>query len=373
MRQLLTLVLALLLLPLVATAHELRPAVADIRFTEARFEVEFRVTLEALVAEIAPDVTDTAESENAERYDALRVMEADALIAEFKTFEARFLQGITVTFDGQSQPISVQSLQIPEIGNIELVRDSTLTIAGEVPAGATEMIFGWSKDFGPLIVRVTTIEDEDGYTGYLQTGQVSDAISVEGVTPQSGISVFVNYIVIGFAHILPKGLDHILFVVGLFLLSAQMRPLLWQVSAFTLAHTFSLAMGMYGIVQVPANIVEPLIAASIVYVAVENIILSGLSPWRPFVVFGFGLLHGLGFASVLAEVGIARSQFVSGLIGFNVGVELGQLAVIAACFALFGFWFRNKSWYRQVVTIPLSVGIAAIGAFWFFERTIFAV
>ena len=373
MRQLLTLVLALILIPLAATAHELRPAVADVRFSEGSFDVEFRLTLEALIAEIAPDVTDTAESENAERYDALRALNSEALTEEFRAFEAQFLQSITVTFDGQPQPVSVQSMQIPETGDVELVRDSHLSIRGAVPAGATEMIFGWSEAFGPLIVRVTTIEGEDGFTGYLQAGQLSDVISVEGVTSQSGISVFVNYIVIGFAHILPKGLDHILFVVGLFLLSAQMRPLLWQVSAFTLAHTFSLAMGMYGIVQVPANIVEPLIAASIVYVAVENIILSGLSPWRPFIVFGFGLLHGLGFASVLAEVGIARSQFVTGLIGFNVGVELGQLAVIAACFALFGFWFRNKSWYRQIVTIPLSVGVAAIGAYWFFERTIFAI
>lgn len=365
-------ILTILLIPLFAHAHELRPAVADIRFTEGLFEVEFRVTLEALVAEVDPTITDTTESMNAARYDALRAMSPSDLAAEFAEFEARFLEGIIAEFDFTTEPVIIRSVHIPEVGDTELIRDSTIIISGLVPAGANQMIFGWSKSFGALIVRVTTIEGAEGYTAYLQNGQLSDSISVEGVTPQSGVSVFADYIVIGFAHILPKGLDHILFVVGLFLLSAQLRPLLWQISAFTMAHTITLAMGMFGVVTVPAGIVEPLIAASIVYVAVENIVMSGLSPWRPFVVFGFGLLHGLGFASVLAEVGIVRSQFVTGLIGFNVGVEIGQLTVIAICFILVGFWFRNKTWYRRGVTIPLSVIVAVIGAFWLLERTVMA-
>lgn len=372
MRHAFVILFSLLIAPLFANAHELRPAVADVRFTNGAFEVEFRVTLEALVAEIDPAVTDTTESENAARYDALRNLSSKDLAVEFEAFQAQFVAGITATIDGNHQTISVSSIQIPEVGDIELVRDSSLIISGLVPAGSTEMIFGWSKGFGSLILRVTTIEGEDGYTAYLQPGQISDGFSVEGVTPQSGISVFLSYIKIGFAHILPKGLDHILFVVGLFLLSAQLRPLLWQISAFTLAHTITLALGIFGLVTVPAGIVEPLIAASIVYVAVENIVLKGLSPWRPVIVFGFGLLHGLGFASVLAEVGIVRSQFVTGLIGFNVGVEFGQLAVIVGCFVLFGYWFGKKPWYRARVTTPLSVIVAAVGAFWFLERTILA-
>jgi hypothetical protein len=371
-RAILSALFIILLLPLTATAHELRPAVAEIRFSEGSFEIEFRVTLEALIAEVDPNLSDTSVSQNAARYDALRQLEPNLLATEFTGYEAQFLAAITASIDGQPQPISTTTLNIPEVGDLDLVRDTTLTIAGTVPSGAQELTFGWSEKLGPLIVRVTTIEGEDGYSAYLQSGQKTDPISLVGVTPQSGLSVFASYIAIGFEHIVPKGLDHILFVVGLFLLSTQMRPLLWQISAFTLAHTISLAMGMLGWVNIPPAIVEPLIAASIVYVSIENVFMSGLSRWRPLIVFLFGLLHGLGFAGVLTEVGFVQSQFVSGLIGFNIGVELGQLAVIALCFALFGAWFGRKSWYRAVITIPLSLGVAAIGAYWFIERTLLA-
>ena len=149
-----------------------------------------------------------------------------------------------------------------------------------------------------------------------------------------------------------------------------MRPLVWQISAFTLAHTVTLALGAMGWVNVPGSIVEPLIAASIVYVAVENIFAKGLNPWRPFVIFGFGLLHGLGFASVLGEFGLPDGQFIPALIAFNIGVELGQLTVIALAFLAVG-WFARKSWYRAGIAIPASCIIAAVGAYWCVERVFF--
>jgi hypothetical protein len=178
----------------------------------------------------------------------------------------------------------------------------------------------------------------------------------------------VRYVGVGFDHIVPKGLDHILFVLGLFFLSPALRALLWQVSAFTLAHTLTLALSALGYVSVPAAIVEPLIAATIAYVAVENIFAHKLHAWRLVIVLGFGLLHGLGFASVLSEFRLPQGGFIAALIGFNVGVEVGQLAVIAGAFVLVGMWFRRKAWYRARVAIPASAAIAAIGAFWFVER-----
>jgi hypothetical protein len=129
-----------------------------------------------------------------------------------------------------------------------------------------------------------------------------------------------------------------------------------------------LALGIYGVVSVPAAIVEPLIAASIIFVAVENLFTDRLHRWRPVAVFGFGLLHGLGFAGVLSDVGLPRAQFVTGLIGFNVGVELGQLAVIAACFLGVGLWFRHRHWYRRAVAMPASLAVAVVAAYWFVER-----
>src|SRR5690606_21600571 len=123
---------------------------------------------------------------------------------------------------------------------------------------------------------------------YLTGGQTSEPLPRTGAATQTGLNAFGNYIRIGFAHIVPKGLDHILFVLGLFFFSMRMRPLLTQVTAFTLAHTVTLALATLKIVSVPPQIVEPLIAASIAWVAVENILWQKLTPWRTLVVFGFG-------------------------------------------------------------------------------------
>ena len=175
----------------------------------------------------------------------------------------------------------------------------------------------------------------------------------------------------GFEHIIPKGLDHILFVLGLFFFALRLGPLLWQITAFTLAHTVTLALASLKIVSVPATIVESLIAASIVYVAVENIFgrNNGKVAWpRVAVVFGFGLLHGLGFASVLSDMGLPEGRFVIALIGFKIGVELGQLAIIATAFLVFAMPFGRQTWYRSMIAIPASCLIAGIGAWWMFER-----
>lgn len=174
----------------------------------------------------------------------------------------------------------------------------------------------------------------------------------------------------GIEHIVPKGLDHILFVLGLFFSSLILGSLLWQVTAFTLAHTSTLALAAVGIVQIPGTIVEPIIALSIVWIAVENCIFKQTSRWRPLVVFCFGLLHGLGFASVLNDYGLPKGNFISSLLAFNVGVELGQLLVLATAAAL--VWLvREKKWYRHRIQIPASLMIALVGVYWFLERTLF--
>jgi uncharacterized membrane protein len=193
------------------------------------------------------------------------------------------------------------------------------------------------------------------------------------VAPPTRGQVARQYLALGYTHILPKGSDHILFVLGIFLLCTKLKPVLLQVTAFTVAHTITLALTIYGIVSLRPAIVEPLIALSIVYVAVENIATSQLRPWRVALVFGFGLLHGMGFAGVLSELGLPRSEFLTGLLCFNAGVELGQLTVILTAFLLIGLPFRNKPWYRRRVVVPLSMAIAAIGLFWAIQRIVAAV
>ena len=122
------------------------------------------------------------------------------------------------------------------------------------------------------------------------------------------------YARLGFEHILPKGLDHILFVLALFLASTRLRPLLIQVSVFTVAHTVTLGLAAAGLTRAPGALIEPLIAVSIAYVAVENLFARDMTRWRPFVVFGFGLFHGLGFASVLLDIGLPEDQFLTALV-----------------------------------------------------------
>ncbi len=179
------------------------------------------------------------------------------------------------------------------------------------------------------------------------------------------------YLILGFKHILPLGLDHILFVLCLFLLSPKLKPIVWQSTTFTLAHSVTLCLAAYNIINPPSRIIEPLIALSILYVALENLFSPRLKPSRLAIVFLFGLIHGLGFAGALAEMGLPKNAYFTSLIMFNVGVELGQLAVILGAWFLLAKWFSNKPYYRKAIVVPLSIAIALIAAFWSIQRIFF--
>lgn len=176
------------------------------------------------------------------------------------------------------------------------------------------------------------------------------------------------YLKLGFAHIIPEGFDHILFVVGLCLLSTKVKAILWQATAFTVAHSITLALSMRSIITLPSDLVEPIIALSILFVAVENLLLKELKPWRIAVVFLFGLIHGMGFASSLNEIGLPPGKFYTSIISFNIGVELGQIAIILAMFAFLIIPLKNKAWYRRGIIFPISIAIALIALFWTIQR-----
>lgn len=136
----------------------------------------------------------------------------------------------------------------------------------------------------------------------------------------------------------------------------------------TIAHSITLGLTMYGLVSLSPAIVEPLIALSIAYVAIENLFARQLTPWRLALVFSFGLLHGMGFAGVLAELGLPRSQFLTALVSFNLGVETGQLAVIAIASAIVAYWRRDALTYRRWIVLPASACIALVGLYWTIAR-----
>src|SRR5438034_5842850 len=208
-------------------------------------------------------------------------------------------------------------------------------------------------------MTVRSAVSENPATEWLEGGQMSAPFAVMSPAPRvDRLGTAWRYVTLGFTHIVPHGLDHMLFVLGIYLLSRRARSVLWQVSAFTVAHSITLGLSMYGIVAVSPRIVEPLIAFSIAYVAIENIFLSELKAWRVALVFAFGLLHGMVFAGALKELGLPRSEFVTALLTFNLGVEAGQLTVIGTAFTLVGWHCSQRAWYRCRIVVPASVLIA---------------
>lgn len=350
---------------------------------DGRAELSLQINLEAFLAGVDLDAfEDTNDAPQAADYDALHALPPEALAARADDLLAGWNALPVLSIDGTALPLRTVDIEVPETAGSDLPRISSWQLAADAPSG-TLITVTWPDGGGALVVRQQDVTEP--FTGLISGGSSSPPIDLSGGNAQNGWQAFGSYIPIGFDHILPKGLDHILFVLGLFLLSVHLRPLIWQVSAFTLAHTITLALGALGLVNVPPSIVEPLIAASIIYVAIENIFFQKLNTWRPVIVFLFGLLHGLGFASVLEEFGLPQAQFVPALLGFNVGVELGQIAVIAMafvviCIAVFGARRARLEGAEELVTeypvmfravsVTGSVLIAIIAAYWVIERTL---
>ncbi len=341
--------------------------------------MRFSITLEALLSEIDLDgLVFTNDAPGSDRYDQLRELSPAELSARVPGLVARWSESGLLSLDGAPATLEIEALDIPEVGNLELLRISNLVLSA---SGAGDAMISWPKGAGELVIRQQGVDNP--YTGLILGGGQSPALDLTGDAAMSSWEGFVSYIPVGFDHIVPKGLDHILFVLGLFFFSTALRPLLWQVTAFTAAHTVTLALGALGLVSIPGEIVEPLIAASIVYVAVENIFMRNMGAWRPAVIFGFGLLHGLGFASVLGDYGLPDAQFVPALLGFNVGVEVGQLFVIAIAALL--IWASVQAARKaslpaheaaaedsavlfRAVSLVGSLIIALIGVYWVIER-----
>ncbi|HYU32682.1 MAG TPA: HupE/UreJ family protein [Thermoanaerobaculia bacterium] len=286
----------------------------------------------------------------------------------FGRFFRSLVDGAAIGFDGRPvRPVVEMAPPDPEAPPGRM----TLLLHGPIPGGAHT--FTWSETAGlgsyPLIPQ--SEGDESAAWQWLDGNAASQPFRLAAaVVPPTRLEIIGQYLRLGFTHILPKGLDHILFVLGLFLLSRRVKPLLLQVTSFTIAHTVTLALSIYGVFSLPASIVEPLIALSIVFVAVENVFTSELRPSRVALVFAFGLLHGLGFAGVLSQLGLPRAEFLPALLSFNVGVEAGQLAVISLALLAVGL-FRQRSWYRSAVVVPASLLIAAVGLYWSVQRVFF--
>lgn len=279
-----------------------------------------------------------------------------------------------------------------------------LHYSSTAPLSAQKWGFVTKLSVGQYLFRVIQDGDPEPVAQWADSGKTTEPLSFEApprngvVNPNPGTvpqepskpgkgfprlaATVAEYLKLGFTHIVPGGLDHVLFVLGLFLAAATLRTLLLQITAFTVAHCLTLALAVTGVVRVSPSVVEPLIAVSIVAVAVENLfarrvarsadgkVVERVGPrwvWRTGLVFAFGLLHGLGFAGVLTEIGLPEGGLVPALLAFNVGVEAGQIAVVVAAMVTIGL-FRGRAWYRMGVVVPASLAIAAVGVYWAIER-----
>lgn len=184
-------------------------------------------------------------------------------------------------------------------------------------------------------------------------------------TAAKGSSSAGSMFLLGIEHIL-TGYDHLVFLLGLVLVGGRVRSLIGVVTAFTVAHSITLALAALGIWAPSPRIVEPAIALSIAYVGIENFFVKNAEKrWR--ITFPFGLIHGFGFAGALAEIDLPRAKVPLALLMFNLGVEAGQLAAIAVVLPLVLLGLRREG-FRKWVTVPLSVAIIAAGLIWFVAR-----
>jgi hydrogenase/urease accessory protein HupE len=311
----------------------------------------------------------------------------EALLKQTRAFVATYLE-FTLEPIGRVQPDFTYDF-VAETGKPLMKMDDAVVARGrwktKIPAGVT----GWKVRSLPghkvATVFTNSVDGKEhprfmvmfpgetsftfdltGLAAKAPTGPTPGSVGTHSTDAHTG-STFLSYLKQGFEHILPEGLDHILFVLGLFLLCRAWRPILIQVTTFTAAHTITLALATLGYVSVNPKIVEPIIAASIAIVALENIFRPTYGKFRLLLVFIFGLIHGLGFAQRLIDERIPEGSVVSALLGFNVGVELGQLAVIGLAVAA-TFWIKDEDEYRRWVVIPASALIAIAGIAWAIQR-----
>ena len=355
-------VMFLLLFPLCAQAHEIGTTNVRLMLHDDRtWTAEITTAPTALANKIGPQAGQPRTAALDADIVRTRLTAATPIIADY----------IEVRFDGVTSPVRVSVAQVEMPDDIALPAFVVLHATGPIPAEAKAVTWRYGLVYSTYGVAFTAAHGGSPVTRWLDGDAVSEPFPLASAAePPTRLEIGAQYLELGFRHIVPEGLDHILFVLGIFLLSTRLKPMLVQVTCFTVAHSVTLGLTMYGVLSLPSRVVEPLIALSIAYIAIENIVTPRLTPWRPAVVFGFGLVHGMGFAGALAELRLPPAQIVPALISFNAGIELAQLFVIAVAYFAVTFWAGEKWWYRARIVTPACVLIAATGLFWTVQRAL---
>ncbi len=295
--------------------------------------------------------------------------------ARLGPFLRTLVESSTLAFDGRPSPPEAVSLDRPPAPADDPFAPPpklTLHLAGPIPPGARTATWRIDLVLGSFPIAFTNEGDAALSRQWLEGQRPSRPFRLSPeVVPASRWRVALRYLRLGYTRVLPRGTDHVLFLLGIFLLSLRWRPLLAQVTAFTLAQALALALSIYGLAVLPPRMVAPAVALSIVYVAFGNVLGREPGAWRIALVFACGLLHGLGLAGALRAPGLPRAELAAALLSCDLGAVAGQLTVLAAAFLLVGYPFRGKPWYRRRVAVPASLAIAAIGLYWSIQRIFF--
>jgi len=356
----------------VSISHEIKPSIADFTYDENFLNIKIRLNAELILSNIdASQISNTNSSSLSDIYDKLRILNKIELEELFKSSWQEISTNIDIKINNETKKINLINIEVEDIKNFEISRDTHIYLQVLLNNNSEYFTFSWIKKYGPIILRENSnhkLEDEL-FTEYLQSGIESNQFSFNEKNFKNRLNSFIKFFVLGVQHIIPKGLDHILFIFGLFLFSSSLKKLITQITIFTIAHSITLIFVSLSLMKINPQIVEPIIALSIVYVGIENIFKNYVKEYlRYVVILFFGLLHGLGFALVLSDIGYRSTDLFINLISFNIGIEVAQISIVLVLYLLVALNFAKNKNYRMFFQVPSSILISSIGLYWFFER-----
>ncbi len=355
-----------------SNSHEIKPSIADFTYDEKYLNFKIRLNAELILSNIdASKVSNTDSSSLSETYDKLRVLESKNIEQIFQNSWDEISSNIDIKIDNESKQINLTKIKVENIKNFEISRDTNVYFRVLLDNNSEQFTFKWIKNYGPIILRENNNNKSENelVTEYLQSGIISNQISFKENNFSNILNSFSKFFVLGVQHIIPKGLDHILFIFGLFLFSTSLKKLITQITIFTIAHSITLIFVSLSLMKINPQIVEPIIALSIFYVGLENIFKNYIKEYlRYVIILFFGLLHGLGFALVLSDIGYRSSDLFINLISFNIGIEVAQISIVLILYLLITINFAKNKNYRIFFQIPSSMLISTIGLYWFLER-----
>ena len=352
------------------SAHEIKPAIVEFNKVKNQINIVLKFNAEAFLANIdASDYKDTINFSNSIKYSELRLLPGEIL--KEKVFESRdqIINSIFIKTSKKQLNLKLVEIDVLEEKNFEKIRFTKVYLKTEIKFIETPITFSTKKIFGPLIFKNFSNIDKDTdkpQSQWLKPGNQTSklgSLQVKNNTTNFSILGIWN----GILQIILYGFDHILFILGLFFFSHKLKPLLIQVTTFTIAHSITLIFGGLGYITISPLIIEVIIAASIIWIGFENLFRKKMKVSRLGVIFTFGLIHGLGFASMFKPKGLEGTDYYLNLLSFNIGIELGQLITLLPLIILIPL-FNRLSWYRILIAMPASIIIALFGVEMFIDR-----